>query len=94
LGNYQVKLNKKKEQFEVALDGKTAVIEFMLSEEDKHIIFTHTEVPEEHSGKGIASAMAKSALEYAKEHDLKVTSHCGYIDTYLERHPEFKELLK
>ncbi len=94
MSEVKVKLNEEENRFEVALNGKKAMIEFILKKENDHIIFTHTEVPPEHSGKGIAANMAEKALEYARENGLKVTSLCSYVDSFIQKNPEYKDLLK
>jgi predicted GNAT family acetyltransferase len=53
----------------------------------------HTEVPESMEGRGVASALAKFAFEYAKEHGNAVKIYCPFVGTYLERHPEFRSLV-
>ena len=83
--------NTGENRFEVGLGEQLAMIEYI--EKDGAIIFTHTGVPPEFGGQGIAAMMAREALEYAKENKLKVTSLCSFIDAYLNRHPEYKALL-
>ncbi len=83
--------NTGESRFEVPLGGALAQIQYI--EKEGSIIFTHTGVPPEFGGQGIAAMMAREALEYAKEKKLKVTSLCSFIDAYLNRHPEYKELL-
>jgi predicted GNAT family acetyltransferase len=90
----KVEINKEESRFEIVLDGHIAMIEFLLNEGKNHIILTHTEVPPEYSGQGIAASMAKYALEFADTNNLKVTSLCSYIDTYIKRNPEYEKLLK
>lgn len=57
------------------------------------IIFTHTEVPKALEGTGLGSMLAKAALNYAKDHQLKVMPLCPFMAGYIKRHPEWKELL-
>ena len=94
MSEIKVKMNEEENRFEVDLNGKKAMIEFILKKENNHIIFTHTEVPPEHSGKGIAATMAERALEYARENKLKVTSLCSYMDSFIQKNPEYQDLLK
>lgn len=83
--------NSDKKRFEIKVDGYLAVTEYM-TPGDK-IIFTHTEVPAALEGNGIASLLAKTALEWAKEQGLKVMPLCPYVAGYIKRHPEWKALL-
>jgi predicted GNAT family acetyltransferase len=52
-----------------------------------------TEVPEALRGKGMASALTESALEWAREHQVKVDVICPYVAGYLKKHPEYSDLL-
>ena len=48
----------------------------------------HTEVPPELRNHGIAGALAKTALDFAKARNLKVVPRCPYVVAYLKKHPE------
>lgn len=79
--------NEAKNRFEVKVDQYMAVCEYKLVKD--RIIFTHTEVPPALEGKGIGSLLAKTALDYAVSHHLKIMPLCPYIAGYIKRHPEY-----
>ena len=89
--SYAITNNTETNQFELTTEGKTAIVEYEL--EDNQIAFLHTEVPPQLEGRGIGSALAKHVLEYAKEKHLQVKPYCPFIRTYIERHPEYQSLL-
>ena len=39
------------------------------------------------------SRLAKTALEYAREHRHQVIPACVFMKVYIRRHPEYKELI-
>lgn len=80
--------NKALNRFEIAKDGLTAIIEYRI--EDGRMIFPHTYVPTELEGQGIASALAKAALNYALENQLKIVPLCSFVRVYIQRHPEYQ----
>ncbi len=88
--SYPVKNNPDLNRFELTAEGKVAVVEYEL--EEGEIALLHTEVPPQLEGRGIGSELAKYVLDYAKQHDLKVKPYCPFIRSYIERHPEYKEL--
>ena len=88
---FKVIHNEEENRFEVNLNGDVALIEYLWLGD--HITFVHTEVPKAFSGKGIAGQMAKTALEFAREKHLRVSSICTFMDVYLKRHPEYNDLL-
>ena len=89
--DFKISDNKEKKRFEANIDGKTAFIEYEHSE--NKLIINHTEVPEELGGKGVGSGMVKQVLKKAKAEGLKVESHCPFVSGYIERHPEYQDLL-
>jgi uncharacterized protein len=56
--------NTSRNRFELDVDGHTAVAYYRRAGDV--ITFTHTEVPQEISGRGIGSRLARSALEAAR----------------------------
>ena len=61
--------NPEKHRFEADIgDGSLAIAEYTLPA--GKIMFTHTEVPPEHEGRGIGSALIRFALDSARERGL------------------------
>ena len=54
----------------------------------KRLALIHTEVPEAPEGRGLASLLAKTALDYARSNDLTVVPICPFVRSYLEKHPD------
>lgn len=89
----EIKNNTEKNRFEYETNGHFAVADYILTK-DNRIVLTHTEVPKSMEGKGIGSKLAKSAFEYAKEHDLKVMPLCPFMASFVRRHyDEYANLL-
>lgn len=53
----------------------------------------HTFVPSALRGGGIASQLTLHALRYAREHGYRVLPSCPFVATFIERHPEHRDLL-
>lgn len=83
--------NTGNQQFEVHTDDEVAALIYRFYKDD--IALMHTEVPQKLEGKGIASALAKYALEWAKEHKKKVMVYCPFVAAFLKRHPEYNILV-
>lgn len=84
--------NLENQQFQAIVQEERAYLEYRWLKED--LALMHTYVPESLEGKGLASALAKFALEYAKEKNLQVIVYCPFVATYLKRHPEYNFLVK
>lgn len=54
---------------------------------------THTIVPAELSGRGIASQLAHAALDDARIHHLRIRSQCSFIDYFINKTPQYQDLL-
>ena len=89
---YSVRDNREKHRFEIDLgDGSFAIAEYRLRA--GKIIFTHTEVPPAHEGRGIGSLLVRTALESARERGLKVIPICPFFVAYIKKHAEEQDLL-
>src|SRR5207244_10304464 len=60
---------------------------------DRRIAFTHTEVDEACEGHGFGSRLAETALDDARRHGLDVVPLCPFIAHFLDRHPEYGQLV-
>ena len=72
-------------------DGVIAHLEYALAGPVLELI--HTEVPKSMSGTGVASALIQSALDWAREHKVKIDVICPFVAEYLKKHPEYSDLL-
>ena len=78
-------------RFEIERDGHVAYLEYNLA--GKVLQLIHSEVPPALRGQGLGSEMAQAALEYAREQNLKVDVICPSVNAYLEKHPEYSDLV-
>ena len=89
---FTIRDNIEKQRFEANLgDGSIAIAEYRLR--DGTIIFIHTEVPADHEGQGIGSALIRFALSEARARGLQVVPLCPFFAAYIRRHPEEQDLL-
>jgi hypothetical protein len=83
--------NEAEQRYELAEGGHTAFATYRL--EGDRISFTHTIVPEEIEGRGVGSRLVRFALDRSRERGLKVVPLCYFVKGYIERHPEYQDLL-
>ena len=86
-----IQLNLTDSRFEIQADGQLAVLVFRLR--DTRLSLIHTEVPPSLQRQGLADALARAALLYARGHSLRVKVICPFVAAFLARHPEFQDLL-
>jgi len=53
----------------------------------------HTETPVAARGRGIASQLTRGVLEEARSRGLKVVPRCPFVAAYIDRHPDFRDLV-
>lgn len=87
-----VRHNQEQHRYEVEVDGKLAILEYRDAGGQRY--YMHTEVPEALEGRGIASQMAKVVLDEAQAEQLSIVPLCPFVRGYIERHPEYKPLVK
>lgn len=83
--------NPEKHRYEISADGHTAFTTYRIA--DGVITFVHTEVPPEFRGQGIGSKLVRGELEAARARGLKVVPKCEFVAGYIDKHPEFRDLL-
>jgi predicted GNAT family acetyltransferase len=84
--------NPAQHRFELEVEGHLAKTYYRI--EDGVITFIHTEVPPELGGKGVGSRLIKGALDLVRARGLKVIAECPFVKAYIEKHPEYADLLK
>ncbi len=79
-------------RFQVEIEGHTAVLEYHMDGDT--IVFTHTGVPEAIGGRGIGSQLVRAGLAYARRQGYAVRPLCWFVAQYVQRHPEYQNLLE
>lgn len=78
-------------RYEVRVDGHLSVCEY--EDVEGRRVFTHTLVPPELRGRGIAEQLVRAALADARADGRKVVPACSYVARFIERHREYHDLL-
>jgi predicted GNAT family acetyltransferase len=86
-----VRHNPSERRFEAEIGGHLAVAEYAL--DGDRMTFTHTLVPPELRGKGLAEKLVRAGLAEARAQGRRVVPACSYVAAFIERHAEFKDLL-
>lgn len=85
--------NPDRHRFEIDLGGgQFAFAEYTLPA--GKIMFTHTEVPESHEGRGIGTVLIEAGLAAARERGLRVIPICPFFAAYMQKHAEVQDLLE
>jgi hypothetical protein len=80
-------------RYELALGG-TLVAFAEYRERGDSVDFVHTEVLPQHEGRGLAGQLARFALDDVRRRHRKAVASCSYIANFIERHPQYQDLLQ
>lgn len=58
------------------------------------MIIDHTEVSDELRGKNVGKKLVKTAIDYARNNNLKVIPLCPYAKSVIERDPSLQDVLR
>ena len=78
-------------RFELDADGVTVFMRYRVLGD--RISLDHTETPVAARGRGLASRLTRGVLDEMRRRDLKVVPRCPFVRAFLDRHPEYRDLM-
>ena len=87
-----VRHNAVGKRFEATVAGELAFLEYEM--ERRSMVITHTFVPPPLRGLGIAEALVRAALDFARLEKHSITPACSYVARFVARHREYLDLLR
>ena len=83
--------DKDKSQFNISINNKEVYVDYKIEQNKMNLYHTYTNP--ELRGKGLAAKVVIAALKYAKSNNIKVIPGCTYVQSFISRHKEYKELV-
>lgn len=81
-------------RYRLAIDGSDdAALAYYRIDDNGHRVLTHTEVPYEFSGRGLASKLARAVFDDARESGAKLVLQCPFMAGWYARHPEYRDVV-
>jgi predicted GNAT family acetyltransferase len=87
-----VVMNAAAGQIEAHVEQGAALLAYHVNGSVMSIV--HTEVPFLARGKGLADALARAALEYARTNGLTVKPYCPFVAGFIQRHRAYADLVE
>jgi predicted GNAT family acetyltransferase len=84
--------NPEQRRYEALVDGEIAGYVFYHRRDDA-VVVVHTEVADEFEGRGVGSRLVAAALDDIRSQGLSVVPVCPFTRGYIERHPEYADLV-
>lgn len=78
-------------RFTTTVDGHQGHVKY--ERDGDVLVITHTVVPPQIGGRGIAGKLVRAAFEHARDQGWKVRTVCSYAAAWVLRHPEFSTLM-
>ncbi|WP_082235601.1 GNAT family N-acetyltransferase [Halobacillus massiliensis] len=75
-------------------DNEQRVAELAYEQEGSFMVITHTQVSETEQGRGLATELVENAVNFAREHGLKIKPVCSFAKTVIDEHSEFQDVLE
>ncbi|MDT8409114.1 MAG: GNAT family N-acetyltransferase [Wenzhouxiangellaceae bacterium] len=88
---YEIRHDPEDNRFIAEIDDHECQLDYTL--DDDVITMTRVFVPPALEGRGIAADITKTALDHAREQNLRVIPSCPYVASWIKRHPEYQDLL-
>jgi uncharacterized protein len=73
-------------QFTTEVDGHHAELDYTVA--DGVMTITHTRVPREIGGRGVAAELMRAAVQVAGERGLSINPACSYAAAYMRKHSQ------
>ena len=93
MSDIEVKDDAAQHRFELLVDGEVAGLAAYRLREGA-VIVTHSEVDRRFRGQGLANELARRTLDQIRERDLRVVPLCQVFSQYVEKHPEYLDLVE
>lgn len=88
----EVKENAALHRFELPLDGEAMALAYYTLDNGQ-LVLTHTEVPSEFSGQGIATRLARGTFDLLRQSGRKAVLKCPFMGHFFATHPEYADVV-
>ncbi|GAB4091581.1 GNAT family N-acetyltransferase [Flaviaesturariibacter terrae] len=86
--------NEQHGNFFILADGELIADMTYIRHDPHSIIINHTQVDEEMQGQDIGFRLVQAAVDYARQHQLKIVPVCVFAAAVFEKKPEFRDVLQ
>ncbi|PJZ40638.1 GNAT family N-acetyltransferase [Leptospira kmetyi] len=83
--------SEQESKFFAVLDGHESHLYYREEGDVWNLLSTY--VPSELRGKGLAADLVRTALDKARSLNKKIIPSCSYVVTFLNRHPDYNDLV-
>lgn len=88
-----VRDNPDRARYEAWVGGRLAAFTAYGLAGGDRIVFRHTQTDAAFEGRGVASALARGALDDARARGLAIVPRCPFVRGFIARHREYEDLV-
>jgi predicted GNAT family acetyltransferase len=91
-GDVDVSDDSSASRFEARIGGELAgFLDYRVR--DGRVVLVHTEVEDAFEGRGVGSTLVRQALDDIAAGEREVVVQCEFVQSWLERHPDYQKLV-
>ena len=91
--DYSVINNPAEHRFQMALGGDDIAAAYYQIDENGNVVLTHTEVPYEYSGQGLAPKLATGVFDQLRASGRKAVLKCSFMVRFFATHPQYADVV-
>ncbi|MGU3581972.1 GNAT family N-acetyltransferase [Rhodococcus sp. C26F] len=84
--------NAEKQRYEVRDEDAVVGYTQYHPDDDGRLVFDHTEIDKGYSGQGLGGKLVGFALDDVRELGKRIVAICSYVDNFIEKHPDYRDL--
>lgn len=88
----EIRIREDRNRIELPLEGGTATLDYAPGGQGV-LDFRSTVVPPELRGQGAGGRLVGQALDWARREGFRVIPTCSFVESYVEKHPEYRDLV-
>lgn len=85
--------NPSQHRFELPIEREDEIAAAYYRVENDRLVLTHTEVPQQFSGQGIGSRLARGVFDAIRASGRKAILKCPFMGAFAARHPEYSDIV-
>lgn len=80
--------------FYIKVDGEVLARMTYIQPDAKTLVIEHTEVDDEIRHENAGYQMVQNAVQYARNHHLKIVPMCPFVKAVFDKKPDYKDVLQ
>ena len=89
----EVRENIDLHRFELPLGDGAMALAYYTIDDNGDVVLTHTEVPAEFSGQGIATRLARGTFDLLRKSGRKAVLKCPFMGHFFVTHPDYADVV-